>query len=57
MTNAIKKLNNNNIHFVFITSGLKRFLQLLDISINYPFKDKLRNCHALWSQIILIIII
>ena len=45
---AIEKLYNNNIPFVFIPSGLTRFLQPLDISINKPFKDKLRNCHALW---------
>ena len=34
---------------MFIPSGLTRFLQPLDISINKPFKDKLRNSHALRS--------
>lgn len=33
---------------MFIPSGLTRFLQPLDISINKLIKDKLRNCHALW---------
>ena len=45
--NALKE---SGIFPLFIPAGTTSILQPLDVSINRPFKDKLRNQYATWMQ-------
>lgn len=39
----IKNFINNNSTFILIPSGLTRYLQPLDVSVNFPFKNFLKS--------------
>ena len=47
---VINALKESGIFPLSIPAGSTRILQPLDVSINKPFKDKLRNQQATWMQ-------
>lgn len=49
---SIKKyLKQNNINYFFIPSGCTGLLQPLDVCINKPFKDAIRNQFSEWFKV------
>lgn len=44
----LKKLTENNIHQVFIPAGCTGVLQPLDISVNGPFKQQMKQSFTVW---------
>lgn len=46
----INYMNLNNIYYVIIPSGFTRFLQPLDLSINKPFKNDLKEKYLNYQQ-------
>ena len=41
--NLIKSFINNNSTYILIPAGLTRYLQPLDVSVNFPFKNYLKQ--------------
>ena len=41
--NLIKHFINNKSIYILISSGLARYLQSLDVSVTFPFKNYLKN--------------
>ena len=49
-SDIINYMNLNNIYYVIIPSGFTRFLQPLDLSINKPFKNALKEKYLNYQQ-------
>ena len=43
---VLEEFKKNDTYFVYISEGLTRYLQSLDIGINAPFKNTLKNAYT-----------